>query len=412
LINPCHHGTKVIDVSLALLIKDRLIALRMSMGARSRAFHLVQGEATMATLRRYAKAVYLLVPLHLILAGGYFFYQAPPDQPELKDWAHAKWLIQIAMVGLAVVFGIVVSAFVRSNARASNKAVALQSFLCMTYISFGVLDAIVDYRVGLGIVTYTVITVAMGALSLMRPIFALLIFGISNVIFTVLLLQQEVNPVLLPGILGQIWVATAMSLGVSLAVWLQYSNLILLRRQLVIKQDELSNLADRDGLTGLYNRRAFTQKAQAELDRAQRMPLGIGLLMVDLDFFKKINDQYGHPAGDEVLKQVAAILGAGVRDMDIVGRLGGEEFIVMLPNTDHEGAMVAANHLCSAIKATPLSVNGLQLPVTASLGVTTMGPGQSVVLDDLYAAADKALYVAKQSGRDRVEYAPIVAICA
>jgi diguanylate cyclase (GGDEF)-like protein len=98
--------------------------------------------------------------------------------------------------------------------------------------------------------------------------------------------------------------------------------------------------------------------------------------------------------------------------MDIVGRMGGEEFIVMLPNTNHEGAMVAANHLCSAIKSKPLSVHGLQLQVTASLGVTTMVPGQSVVLDDLYAAADKALYVAKHTGRDRVEYAPVEPICA
>jgi diguanylate cyclase (GGDEF)-like protein len=163
-------------------------------------------------------------------------------------------------------------------------------------------------------------------------------------------------------------------------------------------------MATRDALTGLYNRREFMRLAELELARGARVAADTGVLMVDLDFFKKINDQYGHPAGDEVLKQVSALLKTGVRATDVVARMGGEEFIVLLPDTDRAGALAVAEKLRSAICQLPLQVLGEVIPVTASIGVSGVKQVQRASIDGLYAAADQALYVAKQSGRDRVEF--------
>ena len=103
---------------------------------------------------------------------------------------------------------------------------------------------------------------------------------------------------------------------------------------------------------------------------------------------------------------MAALITTSVRSSDIAARMGGEEFVVLLPNTDHTGALIAAGKLCAAIRKQALVLPGLNLPVTASLGCTAMQPGQGLTLEALYAAADQALYLAKNKGRDRVEYLP------
>ena len=145
------------------------------------------------------------------------------------------------------------------------------------------------------------------------------------------------------------------------------------------------------------------------MGRASRIPGNTCLLMVDLDQFKRINDQYGHPVGDEVLQQVAAILTGGVRATDVVARIGGEEFIVLMPNTPLAGAVALAEKMRSALRSRPLEIQERLIPVTASMGVTGVAPHQMASIDALYAAADQALYAAKRMGRDRVERAdPVV----
>jgi diguanylate cyclase (GGDEF)-like protein len=186
----------------------------------------------------------------------------------------------------------------------------------------------------------------------------------------------------------------------------------LLRRQLrrsnealIAQQQELAFLADHDALTGLYNRREFMRLAEREMLRATRVPCETALIMVDLDYFKKINDRHGHPGGDAVLQAVAQRLGRALRSTDTLARLGGEEFIVLLPNTGSEGALQVAARLREAVRHAPVSFEDVDIPVTASLGVSSLRATDKGSVDAVYATADRALYVAKQLGRDRVEYA-------
>ncbi|MES2759921.1 MAG: diguanylate cyclase [Pseudomonadota bacterium] len=156
-----------------------------------------------------------------------------------------------------------------------------------------------------------------------------------------------------------------------------------------------------DYLTGLANRRAFFEAAELELERGQHSPRPTSMVMIDADHFKAINDRYGHPAGDAVLCQLAVALRATFRDVDVVARVGGEEFAVLLPSTDLAGAEAVANRLRTLVEASPVVVDGESIRYTVSAGVAAVDDSLTG-LDGLMKRADQALYAAKAGGRNRV----------
>jgi len=158
--------------------------------------------------------------------------------------------------------------------------------------------------------------------------------------------------------------------------------------------------ATRDFLTGLYNRQYAMPRAEMELARATRKPAPVCVLMLDIDHFKQVNDTYGHDGGDQVLKSFAQLLTRTVRQQDLVARIGGEEFFIMLPDTDLPGAQRMANRLLQALRTSTIEYAGQQFVVTCSMGVIDWhGPGESV--QNLLIRADRLLYQAKQQGRNR-----------
>ena len=158
-----------------------------------------------------------------------------------------------------------------------------------------------------------------------------------------------------------------------------------------------------DPLTGVFNRRTFLELSKKEAARAQRRGTLTSVLMLDIDHFKQINDSFGHPAGDLVIKALADITGRSLRPTDILARYGGEEFVVTLPETDSAVASRVAERLRTAIGEAVVGTEGGDVHFTVSVGVATFATGVSIV--DAMARADQALYRAKQNGRDRVEVA-------
>jgi diguanylate cyclase (GGDEF)-like protein len=172
--------------------------------------------------------------------------------------------------------------------------------------------------------------------------------------------------------------------------------------------EALRKLAFRDSLTDLYNHRAFQDLLDQEVSRSQRYNRWLALIMVDIDHFKKINDAYGHPRGDLVLQAVGSILRGIGRASDIVARHGGEEFAMVLPETDLNGAIAMAERCRKAIEQTSVQADNQIIRVTASFGVTSYAPevgsfGKAAIID----AADKALYNSKTSGRNKVSLVKI-----
>jgi diguanylate cyclase (GGDEF)-like protein len=166
----------------------------------------------------------------------------------------------------------------------------------------------------------------------------------------------------------------------------------------------LSSLTD--ALTGLYNRRYLTRRLDEELARAQRYAQPVSCLFVDIDHFKRINDTYGHAAGDEVLREIAARLRCHLRTSDVPVRFGGEEFALLLPQTAAREAQRLAERIRVTVGAEPVATRAGRIPVTASIGVAQarpeMGQRREAVGNALLSAADAALYLAKERGRDCV----------
>jgi two-component system cell cycle response regulator len=164
----------------------------------------------------------------------------------------------------------------------------------------------------------------------------------------------------------------------------------------------LQHLAVHDGLTELYNHRQTQDLLHRECERVGRYAGGVSLLMVDIDHFKAVNDRHGHPAGDQVLREVARLLQEGVRTVDTVGRYGGEEFAAILPQTEIADARQLAERLRRAVEAHAVKVPAGEIRVTVSIGVARYPSANVASPDDLIREADQALYRAKEGGRNRV----------
>ncbi len=170
------------------------------------------------------------------------------------------------------------------------------------------------------------------------------------------------------------------------------------------KDENLGHLAITDGLTGIYNHRHLHESLTQEIERAKRYNTPLTCLMLDIDDFKKVNDEQGHPFGDYVLKKIAHVLLETMRRTDIVGRYGGEEFLVLMPHTHTQAALPIAERLIAAIQNCPFETKNHAVQVTASIGLATFPTPEHGVKgkNSLLSAVDQALYKAKREGKNRI----------
>jgi diguanylate cyclase (GGDEF)-like protein len=183
------------------------------------------------------------------------------------------------------------------------------------------------------------------------------------------------------------------------AVQLRTEDLEREKGEMLRAREQMRHFAEHDDLTGLWNHRIVIERLRQEVDRSRREKTPLSVILVDLDHFKRVNDTHGHPAGDLVLKEVAAIFQAAVRSYDWVGRYGGEEFLLIFPGSGFTGARQRAEQLRLAVQAAHIHDGHTAIPVTASFGVASGFPANYEVLIH---SADAALYRAKDNGRNCV----------
>ncbi len=176
-----------------------------------------------------------------------------------------------------------------------------------------------------------------------------------------------------------------------------------LQKELMETNRKLEMLAITDGLTGLYNHRYLQDELVRAFDESLRYQRPLSLAIVDIDFFKKVNDTYGHAVGDEVLKDVSRLFGESIRTSDLAARYGGEEFAVIMPETDIDEAGAFAEKIRSLIEGTMFHTQGGDVKVTVSIGLGTVPHSRIHTPKELIVAADKALYRAKRGGRNQVQ---------
>jgi diguanylate cyclase (GGDEF)-like protein len=177
--------------------------------------------------------------------------------------------------------------------------------------------------------------------------------------------------------------------------------------QLTTARDTLRELAARDPLTELWNHTSIIELLVNEIQRAERQGTCVGVVLVDLDHFKSINDTYGHLVGDHVLRDAAKVMSSSIRPYDAVGRLGGEEFLVVLPGCDEINAVSHAERLRLALNRIAVNTRSGPIQFSASFGVSVVGPETRVDAQTAIRTADSAMYAAKHAGRDRVEFSTV-----
>lgn len=165
--------------------------------------------------------------------------------------------------------------------------------------------------------------------------------------------------------------------------------------------EEVEKVAITDSLTDVHTRRYLLERFNEEIERSNLHKIKMSFLMIDVDFFKSFNDKYGHLTGDQILVSIAHIIKQSIREIDIPGRYGGEEFCVVLPDTDREGAYLAAERIRQSTEKTPIKAYDAQVQATVSIGIATF-PEDGKTAADLIDRADGALYIAKKQGRNRV----------
>lgn len=199
---------------------------------------------------------------------------------------------------------------------------------------------------------------------------------------------------------NRIIIAILTGITVILIIAMIYFLVWKLAKQLSVLYGRLEEMAITDELTKIFNRRYVLERFEAEFQRMRRTNNSLSMIMFDLDYFKRVNDTFGHPFGDYVLKTVANRIKASIRDYDLLGRLGGEEFLIVSPYLSLEEAMEAAKRIRAQIKGEKIAGLGHEITVTMSAGVTTLRE-QDINVNTLLSRVDSALYKAKQEGRDR-----------
>lgn len=180
--------------------------------------------------------------------------------------------------------------------------------------------------------------------------------------------------------------------------------IITLQKDIIAAREELRILATQDSLTATWNRRVILEHVGQELTRAQRKRASLSLAMADIDHFKRINDNFGHLGGDEVLREVSRRLSASLRPYDAVGRFGGEEFLVVMAECGEGEARSIGERLRACVSERPIQWDNQEIVLTISVGVATAGNTCGLTVENLIRVADDALYRAKSAGRNRVEY--------
>ncbi|MDP2166617.1 MAG: GGDEF domain-containing protein [Hydrogenophaga sp.] len=314
-----------------------------------------------------------LYALHTVLLGGYILL-ALRQRHQTSDWPAFE--------------NFVIGSFVLN--------VLVSSYATGTHFSQGMLLLSLGVNITSALANIRKILVAYFLVCVVMVIFAVIDFSgqfSPAPLFAAPPLKADGAPVL-----G--WLVVQVAIVVALLAITRIS--IAAVSRWVEREDLYREMSTIDGLTRLTNRSSFIARGQSELSRARRIPADVACVMVDLDHFKNINDTWGHHAGDKVLVEASAILMESARQYDEVGRYGGEEFAILLPNVSLEDAAMVAERVREKIANARIVVDGQQIAVTASFGVACYpGPGIED-LNDLLKAADKALYEAKESGRNRV----------
>jgi len=376
-------------------IKERII----------KAFHdnnNVLGECARINTRRIYYLSIIAIPLRIF--NILLFTSRSYDTEVLKTWSQG--IIASHSILLIFMIGFFITTHKLKNRTVPNTAMFLLQYIVVAVImGSGIAIVTIDQLVTTNITPLLIICIVIGVIFLIRPLASFIIYVTSYVTYYNLIALTIADPQIL--LSNRVNGITAIGIGFLLSIILwryNYTN-ITQKRRIEAQQKQLEQMAYYDQLTDLPNRRLLEKLIEREYSSIQRYGHETAIMILDIDNFKNINDTYGHPVGDDILRQLADLLKRSARESDTVARFGGEEFIILMPRTTVEEGCVFAERLRKLIMEKSFTIGSDTLQITSSFGVASLNDIDSKTLENYYFAADKALYLAKQSGRNKVEKA-------
>ena len=354
--------------------------------------------ALKANIDRVYSAALVIAPFHFIIAVVYALKGSLPTPIE------NLWKMRIAWANFFIFVGSVVAWFIASYMRKheyTRQQMTMFQHVVLTFVIFGgIVITHIDLLLFSSVTALMISLIVVGAFFYLRPRVALAFFTEVLVLFTISVLLVGLPRNVLVSNLTNGIVAIAIGMTLSVISWRGFAVQYVQTKKILEQQRELEQMAYRDPLTGLPNRRFLDEVIKKEIALIKRGTRNSCVVMIDIDDFKEVNDTYGHPVGDEVLKQLAQLLLENIRESDTLARLGGEEFVILLSDTNCDGAYIVANKLREQIKNHVFKVDGYVVQITASFGVgplltSDQGP-------NYYSLVDKDLYKAKSSGKNQI----------
>lgn len=361
----------------------------------------ILGESALINTRRIYYLSIIAIPLRIINIF-LFTFRKSYDTQVLKTWSRgiiaSHFILLIFMIGFFLI-----SRSLKKRKEADTAVFVLQYLVVLVIMASGLAIVTFDQLVTTNITPFLLICIISGLVFLIRPLVSFIIYIVSyGAYYSLIAMTINNQEVLLSNRVNGV---TAVGIGFLLSIiqWHYNYTDISQKRQIEIQQKQLEQMAYYDLLTDLPNRRLLEKYIQLEHASMQRYGHETVIMILDIDDFKNINDTYGHPVGDQMLRQLGQLLKNNVRKSDTVFRFGGEEFIILMPKTSVERGYVFAERLRKLIMDHSFILGDMSLQITCSFGLSSLRDINSQTLDDYYFQADKALYLAKQGGKNRVE---------
>lgn len=268
-------------------------------------------------------------------------------------------------------------------------------------LAVGLVISLIDQLVMSSVTPFLLCVTIVGTFYYLYPHYALALFSLAYLIFhRALIVMGGSSPQIIHSNQVNALIVTALGFALSLLSWIHFRTITLQQRTIRGQQVKLSELAYQDPLTGLPNRRFMDERIKAEVALVKSGCTESSLLMCDIDHFKSVNDTYGHLAGDDLLRELAALLQSSVRENSTLVRLGGEEFVILAPGTSLDEGKRFAERLRKLVENHRFLICGHEVRITMSIGVAALTGSEDI--RDYYNRADRALYAAKEQGRNQV----------
>ena len=372
----------------------------------------VAPDALRTNVQRAAFLGFVVAAMNVLHLVWLLADRPTPDAPTAVLTWH-KWLcVAHASMGASMLLGGMAAWWVRRRRDPGLLGVLVTWWLAIQGLSHAVAITVIDQWVTSNITPYTLGTLAIAVLVLLPPRPAAYLFLAHYALYAVAIALPQDDGVLLLSNRLQGLGNTVVAWALAAILWRNFATITLQRRELLqahealrARHREVEELTRHDPLTGALNRTGFHERVAPLLHQGQREGTPFSLLILDIDHFKAINDTWGHPAGDEVLRALTQRMRTRLRSSDVLARFGGEEFLVFLPGTGRSGALALAELLREDVGTLEVPWEEERVTFSLSVGVASSEAGQRRSFEELYRDADRALYAAKSSGRNREVHA-------